>query len=160
MEVLWGLNAPENSSFSHIYTAPEPRGAHGKVRVCHNGERRRISPSDELRFACHVFAPWTLTEVRGKLVLRLASLRATPWKRVSLIRGWSLRSSNLWLRLHSHSRGIQRIFLRSCEHICFCTCVCVRECVCMCAVHYCVFDKKSVSKVKNLIFKFYLDSLS
>lgn len=135
MVVLWGLNAPENSSFSRVYTAPHRAAscrvarneARGKVRVCYNGERRRIAPRRASLRVSRIRPVNFYREIRGKLVLRFASLRATSWKRVSLIRGWSLRSSNLWLCLRSHSRGTQRILLCSRVRYAFvCTHVCVR----------------------------------
>lgn len=65
--------------------------AHGR-----NGERRRIAHR-------HSRVTYSLREPLQFHGLRLASSRVTTWKRISLIRGWSLPSSNLRLRLtHIH----------------------------------------------------------
>lgn len=134
MVVLWGLNAPENSSFSRVYTAPHRAAscrvarneARGKVRVCYNGERRRIAPRRASLRVSRIRPVNFYREVRGKLVFRFASLRATSWKRVSLIRGWSLRSSNLWLCLRLHSRGSHKGFFCARVYVMH---LCARMCV-------------------------------
>lgn len=50
--------------------------ARGKVRVCYNGERR-IAPRRASLRVSRIRPVNFYREVRGKLVLRLASLRAT-----------------------------------------------------------------------------------
>lgn len=124
----------------HLHRAV-PCGDRGKVRVCHNGERRRISPSDELRFACHVFAPWTLTEVRGKLVLFVWRACEPRRENASL---WFADDRYDLLTYDYVSARIHVVYKGSfCAHvyICICARACVRACVCTCAVRQCVWQK-------------------
>ena len=148
-EVLWGLNAPENAAFS-------PRDAQS-IAKCASAmqpgaavmENVDASLSDELR----------VSRIRSVNLYSFAAgetfvWRVTTWKHVSLIRGWSLRSSNLWLSLTLAFTWCTKVLLEilsiyiyiyMCVYMCIyiyiyvCVCVCVFLCVYACT---CVHHKK------------------
>lgn len=140
MVVLWGLNAPENSSFSRVYTAPHRAAscrvarneARGKVRVCYNGERQRIA--DELRFACHVFTPWTFTgrfAANSCFVSRACELHR---ENASL---WSADDRYDLLTCDYASVHIHVVHTKDPSVLACTLCICVHACVCdSCAREY------------------------
>jgi len=147
-EVLWGLNAPENAAFS-------PRDAQS-IAKCASAmqpgaavmENVDASLSDELR----------VSRIRSVNLYSFAAgetfvWRVTTWKHVSLIRGWSLRSSNLWLSLTLAFTWCTKVLLEILSiyiyvctyvyiyiYICVCMCVYVFVCVCI-YVHACIIKK-------------------